>query len=147
MNDLRDLYQQLILDHNQHPKNFGRLEHPTHVNHGYNPLCGDKLDLYLEIEDDQVKDIRFDGSGCAISKSSASIMTTVIKGKSRTAAIEIFDQFQTMATTGEIGEGMHGKLAALADVYKYPARVKCAMLAWRTLAASLQENSEIVSTE
>ena len=147
MNDLRELYQQLILDHNQSPKNFGRLDDPTHVGHGHNPLCGDKLDLYLQIEDDLVKDIRFNGTGCAISKSSASIMTTVIKGKSRAEAMGIFDEFHTMATTGEISERMQGKLAALADVYKYPARVKCAMLSWRTLASSLQEDGEIVSTE
>ena len=147
MNDLRDLYQQLILDHNQHPKNFGKLDHPTHIGHGHNPLCGDKLDLYLEIEDDRVKEISFDGSGCAISKSSTSIMTTVIKGKSRAEALTIFEHFHTMATTGEMSEDMQGKLAALADVYKYPARVKCAMLSWRTLAASLEDAHETVSTE
>ena len=135
------------MDHNQHPKNFGQLEHPTCVNHGHNPLCGDKLALYLDIENDLLRDIRFDGSGCAISMSSASIMTTLVKGKSRAEALALFEQFHKLATTGEMSAGMPTKLAALADVYKYPARVKCAMLAWRTLSSSLRDDSETVSTE
>ncbi len=147
MNDLRDLYQQLILDHNQNPRNFGTLETATHSAKGHNPLCGDHLDLYIEIEDDAIKDVRFVGTGCAISKSSASIMTTVIKGKTIAEAKELFEKFQHMATTGEIDSDALGKLAALADVHKFPARVKCAMLAWRTLTAGLEPGSETTTTE
>ena len=146
-NDLNLLYQETILDHYKNPRGKKVISECDHCKNGFNPLCGDKLALYLDVEDDQVKDIRFDGSGCAISKSSASIMTTVVKGKSRAEALAIFEQFHTMATTGEMADGMPTKLAALADVYKYPARVKCAMLSWRTLASSLQDEKDTVSTE
>ncbi len=147
MTDLRDLYQQLILDHNQHPRNFGVLEGAGSTAKGDNPLCGDQLDLYLELEEDRIKDISFVGSGCAIFKSSTSIMTTVVKGKTRAEALEIFERFHRLATTGEMDSAEMGKLAALASVHKYPVRVKCALLAWRTLEAALQEQGEIVSTE
>ena len=147
MTELRDLYQQLILDHNQHPRNFGVLEGADLMARGNNPLCGDQLDLYVALEDDSIKDIRFEGSGCAIFKSSTSIMTTVVKGKTRGEAMEIFERFHRLATTGEVDAAEMGKLAALASVYKYPVRVKCALLAWRTLETALQEQGEIVSTE
>ncbi len=147
MTDLRDLYQQLILDHNQHPRNFGVLEGAGPAAQGNNPLCGDQLDLYLELEEDRIKDISFVASGCAIFKSSTSIMTTVVKGKTRAEALEVFERFHRMATTGEMDSAQMGKLAALASVHKYPVRVKCALLAWRTLEAALREQGEIVSTE
>jgi nitrogen fixation NifU-like protein len=147
MSDLRELYQQLILDHNQHPRNFQEPEGANHKAHGHNPLCGDRIDIFLKLEDDVVRDIGFQGSGCAISKASASIMTTVLKGKTKAEALELLESFLHMATTGEVNTEKLGKLAALADVYKYPVRVKCAMLAWRTLEASLGEEAETISTE
>jgi nitrogen fixation NifU-like protein len=147
MDDLRDLYQQLILDHNQNPRNFKEVAGANRSAHGHNPLCGDELDVTVMLEDDMVQDIGFQGSGCAISKASASIMTTVLKGKTKAAALELLDRFHHMATTGEVDADRLGKLAALADVYKYPVRVKCAMLPWRTLEASLAAESDTVSTE
>lgn len=147
MSDLRELYQQLILDHNQNPRNFGRPESTNRVARGHNPLCGDDLELYLAFEDDHILDIGFQGSGCAISKASASIMTTVVKGKTKTEALVLLERFHHMATTGEGDQESLGKLMALGDVYKYPVRVKCAMLAWRTLEAALAEQPETVTTE
>jgi nitrogen fixation NifU-like protein len=147
VNDLRELYQQLILDHNQNPRNFHKLENASHHSHGNNPLCGDEIDIYLLQEGDVIKDVAFTGSGCAISKASASIMTTLLKDKTRTEALEILENFHHLATTGERPEGSMGKLEALADVYKYPVRVKCAMLAWRTLEAGLEQQSTTISTE
>ena len=147
MDDLRDLYQQLILDHNQNPRNFRTVSGANCSAHGHNPLCGDEIEVTLLLEDDVVKDIGFQGSGCAISKASASIMTTVLKGKTRAEALELLDRFHHLATTGEGDAEQLGKLAALADVYKYPVRVKCAMLPWRTLEASLAAESDTVSTE
>lgn len=145
--DLRDLYQQLILDHNQNPRNFGPLEDSNRNAKGHNPLCGDLIDITARVANDTIEDIHFEGSGCAISKASASIMTTLLKGKSPAEAKALLNKFHKMATTGEMDPDDMGKLAALADVYKYPARVKCAMLAWRTMAASLEGNDEPVSTE
>ena len=147
MSDLRELYQQLILDHNQNPRNFHELENASNHAHGNNPLCGDEIDIYLLLEGDVIKDVAFTGSGCAISKASASIMTTLLKDKTRTEALEILENFHHLATTGERPEGSMGKLEALADVYKYPVRVKCAMLAWRTLEAGLEQQSTTISTE
>lgn len=147
MSDLRELYQQLILDHNQNPRNFHELENASYQAHGHNPLCGDEIDIYLLLEGDVIKDVAFTGSGCAISKASASIMTTVLKGKTRTEALEILENFHHLATTGEQPESSMGKLEALADVHKYPVRVKCAMLAWRTLEAGLGQQSATISTE
>jgi len=147
MYDLRDLYQQLILDHNQNPRNFREIKDADRTAHGHNPLCGDDIDLYLNLEDDVIRDIGFLGSGCAISKASASIMTTVLKGKTRAEARELLEQFHRMATTGEGDPDKLGKLAALADVYKFPIRVKCAMLAWRTLEAGLEERPDTITTE
>lgn len=147
MDDLRELYQQLILDHNQSPRNFHEPEGANRKAHGNNPLCGDEIDLFIKLEDDIIRDVGFLGSGCAISKASASIMTTVLKGKTRAEALELLDRFHRMATTGEADADQLGKLAALADVHKYPVRVKCAMLAWRTMEASIQEHPETVTTE
>ena len=147
MDDLRELYQELILDHNQSPRNFRELEHASCQADGNNPLCGDEITLFVELEGDRIKDIGFQGSGCAISKASASIMTMMVKGKSKDEALKIFDMFHRMIMTGEVDAGAAGKLAALANVYRYPARVKCAALAWHTLAAALEQKQETVSTE
>ncbi len=147
MNDMRDLYQQMILDHNQKPRNFGKVDDHTHHASGENPLCGDHLELTLLVEDDIIRDIKFNGGGCAISTASASIMTTVIKGKSTTEAMDLFDQFHTMITTGEADMDALGKLVALADIHKFPARVKCAMLSWRTMESSIEGIEEIATTE
>ncbi len=147
MDELRELYQEVILDHNQNPQNFGQLEPATHSGNGYNPLCGDKLSLTLQVEDDKVIDLRFSGSGCAISKASASIMTTVVKGE-KVAEVEIlFQIFHTLVTTGDPGDGELGKLAVMAGVHKYPARVKCATLAWHTLKNCLSGKDEVTKTE
>ncbi|MFQ6677707.1 MAG: Fe-S cluster assembly sulfur transfer protein SufU [Fidelibacterota bacterium] len=146
MDDLRELYQQLILDHNQHPQNFRKLDHPTSVAKGHNPLCGDEITLYLTVENDQIKDVSFKGSGCAISKASASIMTTLIKGETIAEAEHLFEQFHKMITTGEISEGM-GKLEVLAGVHKFPSRVKCAILSWHTMNNALLGKEELTQTE
>ena len=147
MDDLRELYQETILDHNQSPQNFGRLEFSTHSGDGYNPLCGDKLFLTLEVHDSKVKDIRFDGSGCAISKASASIMTTLVKGKTVSEAEALFDLFHELVTTGKSKTTNLGKLSVMAGVYKYPVRVKCATLAWHTLKNCLSHSNEVANTE
>ncbi len=146
MTDLRELYQQLILDHNQHPKNFKELENATAVAEGHNPLCGDEITLYLIVENNQIQDISFKGSGCAISKASASIMTTLIKGKTVQEAEHLFQEFHKMITTGETSDKM-GKLAVLAGVHKYPSRVKCAILSWHTMNNALQGKEEPTKTE
>ena len=147
MDDLRELYQETILDHNQSPQNFGRLEFSTHSGDGYNPLCGDKLFLTLEVHDSKVKDIRFDGSGCAISKASASIMTTLVKGKTVSEAEALFDLFHELVTTGKSKTTNLGKLAVMAGVYKYPVRVKCATLAWHTLKNCISGSEKMARTE
>jgi nitrogen fixation NifU-like protein len=146
MNDLRDLYQQLILDHNQSPQNFRDMEDATSKVDGHNPLCGDEITLYLNVVDNTIKDISFKGSGCAISKASASIMTTLIKGKTVAEAEGLFARFHTMITTGKISGDM-GKLAVLAGVHKFPARVKCAVLSWHTMNNALHNKTELTTTE
>ncbi len=146
MDDLRELYQQLILDHNQHPKNFRSIEDATQTVNGHNPLCGDEITLYLMVSDDVVTDVSFEGSGCAISKASASIMTTIIKGKNVQGAKKIFKQFHSMITTGKTTGDM-GKLAVLAGVHKFPSRVKCAVLSWHTMNNALQGKIELTTTE
>ena len=147
MDELRELYQETILDHNQNPQNFGRLESYTHCGDGYNPLCGDKLFLTLKVQDSKVKDICFDGSGCAISKASASIMTTLVKGKTVSETEALFDSFHELVTTGKAKQLNIGKLAVMAGVYKYPVRVKCATLAWHTLKNCLSGIKEVAKTE
>lgn len=147
MNDLRELYQELILDHNKNPQNFGQLQIYTHSGHGYNPLCGDKLFLMIEINGSTIQGIRFNGSGCAISKASASIMTTVVKGLPISEAEKLFKSFHKLVTTGETNGQELGKLSVMAGVHKYPARVKCASLPWHTLNNCLSGNEAITKTE
>jgi nitrogen fixation NifU-like protein len=148
--DLGDLYQEIILEHSKAPRNYRK---PAVVNQeaeGFNPLCGDRCTVYLDVEDGAIKDIGFQGSGCAISRASASMMTQTLKGKSKAEAVKLFEQFhrlvtgdkETMAKATEMG-----KLAAFAGVSKFPARVKCATLAWHTLQSALQGKHDPVSTE
>ena len=146
MDFFRDLYQQLILDHNQNPQNFREIKHASHSANGDNPLCGDKIEVFLMVNNDIITDISFLGSGCAISKASASIMTSTLKGMKIEAAEVLFDNFHTLATTGESLENM-GKLSVLAGVHKYPARVKCATLAWHTFQGALNNSPKVIKTE
>ena len=146
MDDLRDLYQQLILDHNQNPQNFREMIDATSKAEGHNPLWGDEITLFLQIENEKIIDASFKGTGCAISKASASIMTTLIKDLTVNKAEILFEQFHKMITTGETNGDM-GKLMVLAGVYKFPARVKCAVLSWHTMNNALHGNTELTSTE
>jgi nitrogen fixation NifU-like protein len=150
MSDLRELYQQVILDHSRSPRNYKELEDANRTAEGYNPLCGDQFTLYLILDDDgRVSDIGFKGSGCAISKASASVMTTEVKGKTREEAEALFEKFREMvmsAHDAEIDEEELGKMAVFAGVREFPVRVKCATLAWHTLHSAL-EDGEQVSTE
>jgi nitrogen fixation NifU-like protein len=149
MSELSDLYQEVILDHNKNPRNFREIENADKRAEGHNPLCGDQLNLYLTMENDRVTDIAFQGSGCAISKASASMMTQVVKGKTRDEAESLFDEFHRMVTGKldvEKDENHLGKLKIFAGVLEFPARVKCASLSWHTLYAALN-NEEIISTE
>jgi nitrogen fixation NifU-like protein len=144
---LQELYQEVILDHNRRPRNFRTLE-GARTAEGFNPLCGDRLRVYLRIDGDVVTDVAFQGSGCAISKASASLMTESIKGKTVAEATALFDRFQRMLTTqSDSPPGALGKLVALAGVRQFPIRVKCATLAWHTLKAALDSPGEVVSTE
>jgi nitrogen fixation NifU-like protein len=147
MSDLSDLYQEVILDHNRRPRNFHALAGASHRAEGYNPLCGDRLTLYLKLNGDTIEDVSFEGAGCAISKASASMMTDALKGRSIAEANALFDRFRRMVTTppSEAVEDM-GKLSALAGVREFPVRVKCASLAWHTLKAALS-NEQRTSTE
>lgn len=149
MSDLRDLYQEVIFDHNRHPRNFGKLAGANHHADGHNPLCGDKLSLYLKIDNDVITDIRFEGSGCAISTASASLMTERVKGMKVADAEALFQKFHAVITKdGHDADGAQlGKLSALTGVREYPARVKCATLAWHTLEAALLDKGETASTE
>ncbi len=146
MDDLKDLYQQMILDHNQNPQNFREMENATSKAEGHNPLCGDEITLFLHVENEKITDVSFLGSGCAISKASASIMTTLLIGKSVEMAESLFEKFHTMITTGEISEDM-GKLTVLAGVNKFPSRVKCAVLSWHTMNNALHGNTNLTTTE
>ena len=149
MSELSELYQQVILDHNKKPRNFRKLETPTHRAEGHNPLCGDQLTVYLNLENDAVKDVSFEGSGCAISKAAASMMTQAVKGKNRPEVVALFDEFHRMVT-GELDEentpNHLGNLKIFAGVRDFPVRVKCATLSWHTLNAALQ-NKSTASTE
>jgi len=151
MFDLKDLYQEVIIDHNRSPRNFGKLENPTQVAEGYNPLCGDKLNLYLTTEDGLITDVSFDGSGCAISVASASLMTDSLKGKTVDEAEQLFENFHDLIMNEENPDQDQiqslGKLAALAGVKEYPARVKCATLCWHTLHSALQGDKSSATTE
>lgn len=149
MSELSELYQQVILDHNKKPRNFHKLETANRNAEGYNPLCGDQLIVYLQVEGDVVRDISFEGSGCAISKASASMMTQTVKGKSKEEAELLFNEFHRMVT-GELDEALEphhlGRLTIFSGVREFPARVKCASLSWHTMHAALN-NQNIVSTE
>jgi nitrogen fixation NifU-like protein len=150
MTDLRELYQQVILEHSRNPRNFKELENANHTAEGYNPLCGDQLTLYVLLEGDRIVDISFKGSGCAISKASASLMTGAVKGKTLAEAEELFGRFHDMVTSehnAAIDEDAVGKLAVLGGVREFPVRVKCATLAWHTLQAALVGGGKPVSTE
>jgi nitrogen fixation NifU-like protein len=150
MSDLSDLYQEVILDHNRRPRNFGALADATRIANGHNPLCGDRLKLYLKLNGEKIEGIAFEGSGCAISKASASLMTDAVKGRSTGDALALFDRFHDVVTTPvdqPIDEASVGKLAVLAGVREFPARVKCASLAWHTLKAALMGEDEPVRTE
>ena len=148
MSDLRDLYQEVILDHNRSPRNFGPLEGADLQADGHNPLCGDKISIAVKVEDGVLTDVRFEGSGCAISKASASLMTEGVKGKSLDEARAMFERFRQLVTDqNALVDPSLGKLAVFAGVRDYPARVKCAILAWHTLRAAVDDNHDIVSTE
>ena len=135
---LQDLYQQVIIDHGRHPRNFGVCEHCTHQHQGYNPLCGDQVTVFIYLDKDIVKDITFNGAGCAISVASASLMTEALKGKTVAQVQEIFENFRQTVTTGEgVSQEKLGKLTVLAGVAEYPMRVKCATLAWHALMNAL----------
>lgn len=146
MTDLRELYQETILDHYRQPRNAGRMEGANRKAEGYNPLCGDKVTLYLRVIDGVIHDARFEGSGCAISTASASLMTESIKGKHEGEALRLLDSVHAMVTGGN-KSGEVGKLEVLAGVHEFPQRVKCAMLAWHTLKAALENTDEPVTTE
>jgi nitrogen fixation NifU-like protein len=148
MSDLRELYQQVILDHNRKPRNFRVLPTANRTAAGFNPLCGDELRLYLNVQDGVITDAAFQGSGCAISKASASMLTNSVTGKTVAEAEALFHRFHAMLTGEENGHGGDlGKLAVFAGVREFPARVKCATLAWHTLQAALSGVAEPVSTE
>lgn len=137
--DLRDLYRDVILDHNRHPRNFGTLDPADARAEGHNPLCGDRLSLALRMNGDRIDDVRFDGKGCAISTASASLMTEAIKGKDRATVGQLFDKVHALLTQdGSAASPEIGKLAALAGVREFPMRVKCATLCWHTLNAALE---------
>ena len=149
MSELSELYQQVILDHNKKPRNFRKLESANHTAEGYNPLCGDQLTVYLNVDGDLVTDVGFEGSGCAISKASASMMTQAVKGKSKEQAETLFKEFHSMVT-GELDEESEhnslGNLKIFAGVREFPVRVKCATLPWHTMHAALNKQEQI-STE
>lgn len=147
--DLKDLYRDVIVDHNRNPRNFGKLDPADAHADGYNPLCGDRLSLYVNLDDDCIREAKFDGSGCAISVASASLLTEAVKGKTRSEAKALFEEMHTLLTRHDaaVDAGKLGKLAALSGVREFPARVKCASLCWHTLNAALEHQAEPVSTE
>ena len=149
MSELSELYQQVILDHNKKPRNYHKLESANRVAEGHNPLCGDQLTVYMQLEDEVVKDLSFEGSGCAISKAAASMMTQSVKGKTRDEAETLFKEFHSMVK-GELDEETQpnnlGRLKIFSGVRDYPARVKCASLSWHTMHAALR-GEEAASTE
>jgi nitrogen fixation NifU-like protein len=150
MSELSDLYQEVILDHNRRPRNYGPLAGASRTAQGHNPLCGDRLTLYLQLEGDRISGISFEGSGCAISKASASLMTDALKGRSVAEAGALFDRFHQMITSPfdrPVDDEGLGKLAAFSGVREFPVRVKCASLAWHTLKAALADSPQPVKTE
>jgi len=150
MSDLTDLYQEVILDNNRRPRNWGPLTDATRVAKGHNPLCGDRLTLYVKVEGGTLTGISFEGSGCAISKASASLMTDAVKGQSLTDALSLFDRVHDMLTTPiaqPVNTDEVGKMAVLSGVREFPARVKCASLAWHTLKSAILDTHETAKTE
>lgn len=150
MTDLRNLYQEVILDHYKRPRNYHSMDTPDGQAEGYNPLCGDQVTVYLRLEGDVVQDVSFEGTGCAISTASASLMTEAVKGKTREEAEEVFDHFHRLLTEQREASGGAdelGKLEVLSGVKDYPVRIKCATLAWHALRAALEGKREAASTE
>ncbi len=149
MSELSDLYQEVILDHNRRPRNFRTIDDASRKQEGYNPLCGDRLTLYVRLDGDRITDVAFQGSGCAISKASASLMTEALKGRTVAEARELFEKFHEMVTSSpDTDPADLGKLSVLSGVREYPTRVKCASLAWHTLKAAVSgETDAPVSTE
>ena len=150
MSELTELYQELILDHNRRPRNFGSLPDANRTAEGYNPLCGDKLKVYLRLEDDRIAGVSFEGSGCAISKASASLMTDAVKGQTIGDATALFDRVHAMLTMPldrPVDVSDVGKMAVLSGVREFPVRIKCASLAWHTLKAALASSHDVVKTE
>lgn len=150
MAENRGLYEQVILDHNKRPRNYGKLDDANFAAEGYNPLCGDHFHIYLKVEDDRIADIHFEGAGCAISKSSASVMTTLLKGKTKEEAQALFKQFQRLVTLDRelnADKDEYGKMIVFSGVREYPVRIKCATLAWHTMLSALQGEEETVKTE
>ncbi len=148
MTELSDLYQEVVLDHGRRPRNFGPLEGATHHAEGLNPLCGDHFTVHAQIDGGTVREVRFEGSGCAISKASASVMTGVVKGKTREEIDALFERFHRLVTEGPKGDDEAlGKLAVFGGVHDFPTRVKCASLAWHALRAALAGEREPISTE
>jgi len=146
--ELKDLYRDVILDHNRRPRNFGRIEPGDSHAEGHNPLCGDRLTVWLRLKDDRIEDIRFEGKGCAISTASASLMTEAVKGKDRAAVQSLYGRIHSLLTQQDaVADASLGKLAALSGVREFPARVKCASLCWHTLNAALERSDAAVSTE
>lgn len=146
MSDLSDLYQQVILDHNRRPRNRGKIPTATRVAHGDNPTCGDQCSVYLVLDGDRIKDLSFDGSGCAISQASASLMTTQLKGKTAAEAQKLYDEFHHIVTTGEAPEEI-SDIAAFAGVHAFPARIKCATLGWHAALNALKGEDAPATTE
>ena len=147
MSEIRELYQEAILDHSRRPRNFGRLELFNRMAEGYNPLCGDQIKLYLKVVDGIVRDASFEGAGCAISTASASLMTEMIKTKSEIEVNELFESFHSLVTGGPSRVELLGKLIVFSGVSEFPTRVKCASLAWHTIKNAMQGEKVITSTE
>ena len=150
MSELQELYQDMVIDHNNRPRNYRKLEGADREVEGYNPLCGDKITLYVKVEGDLISDIGFQGSGCAISRASSSLMTESVKGKSKGEAQEIFNAFHQMITRGpeaDYDPEVVGDLEILSGIFEFPARVKCATLSWHTLRSALEGREEPVTTE
>ena len=145
--DLNELYQQVILDHSKNPRNYRKLEQANHVAEGHNPLCGDRVTIFLKVDNDRIQEISFQGSGCAISKAAASMMTANLKGKTVAEVRQLFDDYRAMVTTGNLDPKAVGKLAAFAGVHKFPARVKCAILPWHAVVAALDHQTAPVTSE
>ena len=146
--DLKELYRDVILDHNKRPRNFGRLDPADSHADGHNPLCGDRLSVFVKMSGDRIEDLKFEGKGCAISTASASLMTEAVKGKDKAAVSHLFEQVHTLLTQQDAPAGPElGKLAALQGVREFPSRVKCASLCWHTLNAALDRGASTVSTE